>query len=75
MDEFTNNVTHAAFVLTTRAYGKITSIDYSEAEKVPGFICHVDEHDIPNKTNGNTHSGIEMDTPVFVKDATVINLN
>jgi len=75
LDEFSNTMTHAAFVLTTVPFGKIVEIDTSEAEKVPGFITYVDERDIPNKKDGNTHSGIEFDTPVFVKNKTVINQN
>jgi len=54
--------------MTTKSFGKILKIDTTEAEKVDGFISYVDERDIPNKVNGNTHSGIQFDTPVFVKN-------
>ena len=58
LDEFSEQVTHGAFVMTTKSFGKILKIDTTEAEKVDGFVSYVDERDIPNKVNGNTHSGI-----------------
>lgn len=75
LDEFSEQVTHGAFVMTTKSFGKILKIDTSEAEKVDGFVSYVDERDIPNKVNGNTHSGIQFDTPVFVKNSQVINMH
>lgn len=59
--------------MTDRSFGKIIKIDTTEAEKVDGFVAYVDERDIPNKVNGNTHSGIQFDTPVFVKNGVVIH--
>ncbi|CAL6023275.1 Xanthine_oxidase / Xanthine dehydrogenase [Hexamita inflata] len=65
LDEFTQGVSHAAYVMTDRSFGNIISIDLEEAKKVPGFIAYVDERDIPNRVDGNIHSGIQFDTPVF----------
>lgn len=75
LDEFSSQITHGAYVMTERSFGKIVSISIDEAKKVPGFVSYVDERDIPNKTNGNTHSGIAMDTPVFVKNSVVLHRN
>ena len=58
LDEMSEHVTHGAYVMTDRSFGKITSINIDEAKKVPGFVAYVDARDIPNKVNGNTHSGI-----------------
>ncbi|CAL6024176.1 Xanthine_oxidase / Xanthine dehydrogenase [Hexamita inflata] len=75
LDEFTNTVSHGAYVMTDRSFGKIISIDIEEAKKVIGFIDYVDERDIPNKVNGNTHSGIQFDTPVFVAKGNVMHMS
>lgn len=51
-------------VTSTRAHAKIKSIDISEAQKVPGFVCFISADDVPesNKT------GIFNDETVFAKD-------
>lgn len=59
--------------MTDRPFGKIVKIDIEDARKVPGFVAYVDERDIPNKINGNAHSRIQFDTPVFVKNSTVLH--
>ena len=40
------------------------SIDISEAQKVPGFVCFLSADDIP----GSNEIGIFKDETVFVKD-------
>uniref|UniRef100_A0A8C5P1W4 Xanthine dehydrogenase/oxidase n=1 Tax=Jaculus jaculus TaxID=51337 RepID=A0A8C5P1W4_JACJA len=51
-------------VTSTRAHAKITSIDTSEAKKVPGFVCFLSADDIP----GSNVTGICSDETVFAKD-------
>ncbi|XP_021073324.1 xanthine dehydrogenase/oxidase [Mus pahari] len=51
-------------VTSTRAHAKITSIDTSEAKKVPGFVCFLTSEDIP----GSNMTGIFNDETVFAKD-------
>uniref|UniRef100_A0A8D1TF28 Xanthine dehydrogenase/oxidase n=1 Tax=Sus scrofa TaxID=9823 RepID=A0A8D1TF28_PIG len=51
-------------VTSTRAHAKIKSIDISEAQKVPGFVCFLSADDIP----GSNEIGIFKDETVFVKD-------
>lgn len=51
-------------VTSTRAHAKITSIDTSEAKKVPGFVCFLTSEDIPN----SNETGIFNDETVFAKD-------
>ncbi|XP_055483476.1 xanthine dehydrogenase/oxidase [Psammomys obesus] len=51
-------------VTSTRAHAKITSIDASEAKKVPGFVCFLTAEDIPN----SNVTGLLNDETVFAKD-------
>ncbi|XP_021109354.1 xanthine dehydrogenase/oxidase isoform X3 [Heterocephalus glaber] len=51
-------------VTSTRAHAKILSIDTSEAQKVPGFVCFLSADDIP----GSNITGLFNDETVFAKD-------
>ncbi|KAM6179213.1 xanthine dehydrogenase/oxidase [Erethizon dorsatum] len=51
-------------VTSTRAHAKILSIDTSEAQKVPGFVCFLSADDIP----GSNITGVFNDETVFAKD-------
>ncbi|XP_057599157.1 xanthine dehydrogenase/oxidase isoform X3 [Hippopotamus amphibius kiboko] len=51
-------------VTSTRAHAKIKSIDISEAQKVPGFVCFLSADDIP----GSNETGLFNDETVFAKD-------
>ncbi|XP_004627432.1 xanthine dehydrogenase/oxidase [Octodon degus] len=51
-------------VTSTRAHAKILSIDTSEAQKVPGFVCFLSAGDIP----GSNVTGVFNDETVFAKD-------
>ncbi|XP_032981508.1 xanthine dehydrogenase/oxidase isoform X2 [Rhinolophus ferrumequinum] len=51
-------------VTSTRAHAKIKSIDISEAQKVPGFVCFISADDVP----GSNKTGIFNDETVFAKD-------
>ncbi|KAM8785131.1 xanthine dehydrogenase/oxidase isoform 1-T1 [Rhynchonycteris naso] len=51
-------------VTSTRAHAKIKSIDISEAQKVPGFVCFISADDIP----GSNKTGLFNDETVFAKD-------
>nr|XP_060484998.1 xanthine dehydrogenase/oxidase-like [Panthera onca] len=51
-------------VTSTRAHAKIKSIDTSEAQKVPGFVCFISADDVP----GSNITGIGNDEMVFAKD-------
>ncbi|XP_074187956.1 xanthine dehydrogenase/oxidase isoform X2 [Rhinolophus sinicus] len=51
-------------VTSTRAHAKIKSIDISEAQKVPGFVCFISADDVP----GSNETGIFNDETVFAKD-------
>uniref|UniRef100_A0A8C2S9E5 FAD-binding PCMH-type domain-containing protein n=1 Tax=Capra hircus TaxID=9925 RepID=A0A8C2S9E5_CAPHI len=51
-------------VTSTRAHAKIKSIDVSEAQKVPGFVCFLSADDIP----GSNETGLFNDETVFAKD-------
>ncbi|XP_029794417.1 xanthine dehydrogenase/oxidase-like [Suricata suricatta] len=51
-------------VTSTRAHAKIKSIDTSEAQKVPGFVCFISADDVP----GSNITGIYNDEMVFAKD-------
>uniref|UniRef100_A0A452RIK0 Xanthine dehydrogenase n=1 Tax=Ursus americanus TaxID=9643 RepID=A0A452RIK0_URSAM len=48
----------------TKAHAKITSIDISEAQTVPGFVCFISAEDVP----GSNKTGILNDETVFAKD-------
>ncbi|XP_006910426.1 xanthine dehydrogenase/oxidase [Pteropus alecto] len=51
-------------VTSTRAHAKIKSIDISEAQTVPGFVCFVSADDIP----GSNRTGLFNDETIFAKD-------
>lgn len=51
-------------VTSTHAHAKIKSIDISEAQKVPGFVCFISADDIP----GSNKTGIGNDETIFAKD-------
>ncbi|XP_016074407.1 PREDICTED: xanthine dehydrogenase/oxidase [Miniopterus natalensis] len=51
-------------VTSTLAHAKIKSIDISEAQKVPGFVCFISADDIP----GSNKTGLANDETVFAKD-------
>uniref|UniRef100_A0A452RIH5 Xanthine dehydrogenase n=1 Tax=Ursus americanus TaxID=9643 RepID=A0A452RIH5_URSAM len=51
-------------VTSTKAHAKITSIDISEAQTVPGFVCFISAEDVP----GSNKTGILNDETVFAKD-------
>ncbi|XP_037663546.1 xanthine dehydrogenase/oxidase [Choloepus didactylus] len=51
-------------VTSTKAHARIKSIDTSEAQRVPGFVCFVSADDIP----GSNVTGIFNDETVFAKD-------
>uniref|UniRef100_A0A673TAA5 FAD-binding PCMH-type domain-containing protein n=1 Tax=Suricata suricatta TaxID=37032 RepID=A0A673TAA5_SURSU len=51
-------------VTSTQAHAKIKSIDTSEAQKVPGFVCFISADDVP----GSNITGICNDEMVFAKD-------
>ncbi|XP_021553383.1 xanthine dehydrogenase/oxidase [Neomonachus schauinslandi] len=51
-------------VTSTKAHAKITCIDISEAQKVPGFVCFISAEDVP----GSNKTGIFNDETVFAKD-------
>ncbi|KAM9069776.1 xanthine dehydrogenase/oxidase [Sarcophilus harrisii] len=50
-------------VTSTKAHAKIKSIDTSEAQKVPGFVCFLSADDIP----GSNETGLANDETVFAK--------
>ncbi|XP_058407487.1 xanthine dehydrogenase/oxidase isoform X3 [Diceros bicornis minor] len=51
-------------VTSTRAHAKIKSIDTSEAQNVPGFVCFLSADDIP----GSNKTGLFNDETVLAKD-------
>ncbi|XP_059516200.1 xanthine dehydrogenase/oxidase isoform X2 [Myotis daubentonii] len=51
-------------VTSNLAHAKIKSIDISEAQKVPGFVCFVSADDIP----GSNTTGLGDDETIFAKD-------
>ncbi|KAM9177432.1 xanthine dehydrogenase/oxidase-like [Dugong dugon] len=51
-------------VTSTQAHAKIKSIDTSEAQKVPGFVCFLSADDVP----GSNITGLFDDETVFAKD-------
>ncbi|XP_070430330.1 xanthine dehydrogenase/oxidase isoform X13 [Equus przewalskii] len=51
-------------VTSTRAHAKIKSIDTSEAQKVPGFVCFLSADDVP----GSNKTGFFNDETVFAND-------
>uniref|UniRef100_K7FMW0 Xanthine dehydrogenase/oxidase n=1 Tax=Pelodiscus sinensis TaxID=13735 RepID=K7FMW0_PELSI len=55
------NELYLTLVTSTKAHAKILSIDTTEAECVPGFVCFISVKDIP----GSNVSGIAFDETVF----------
>ncbi|XP_050804387.1 xanthine dehydrogenase/oxidase isoform X3 [Gopherus flavomarginatus] len=55
------NERYLTLVTSTKAHAKIISIDTTEAQSVPGFVCFVSATDIP----GSNVTGIARDEPVF----------
>uniref|UniRef100_A0A3Q2GVY3 Xanthine dehydrogenase/oxidase n=1 Tax=Equus caballus TaxID=9796 RepID=A0A3Q2GVY3_HORSE len=51
-------------VTSTRAHAKIKSIDTSEAQKVPGFVCFLSADDV----SGSNKTGFFNDETVFAND-------
>ncbi|KAM6220493.1 xanthine dehydrogenase/oxidase [Rhynchocyon petersi] len=51
-------------VTSTKAHAMIKSIDISEAQKVPGFVCFLTADDIP----GSNKTGLFNDETVFAED-------
>uniref|UniRef100_A0A8D2LUU1 Xanthine dehydrogenase/oxidase n=1 Tax=Varanus komodoensis TaxID=61221 RepID=A0A8D2LUU1_VARKO len=58
------NELYLTLVTSTKAHAKIVSIDATEAQKVPGFVCFVSAEDVP----GSNVTGIANDETVFAKD-------
>ncbi|KAL7987417.1 hypothetical protein Chor_006336 [Crotalus horridus] len=58
------NELYLTLVTSTKAHAKIISIDTTEAQNVPGFVCFVSDQDIP----GSNISGIFNDETIFAKD-------
>lgn len=52
------------FLLTPHAALSCRSIDISEAQKVPGFVCFISADDIP----GSNTTGLGNDETIFAKD-------
>lgn len=59
-----DNELYLRLVTSTRAHAKIKSIDFSEAQKVPGFHRFISADDIP----GSNKTGIANDETIFAKD-------
>ncbi|XP_007426249.1 xanthine dehydrogenase/oxidase [Python bivittatus] len=58
------NELYLTLVTSTKAHAKIISIDTTEAQNVPGFVCFVSDQDVP----GSNISGIANDETIFAKD-------
>lgn len=58
------NELYLTLVTSTKAHAKIISIDASEAQSVPGFVCFVSAKDVP----GSNITGIANDETVFAED-------
>ncbi|PKU39705.1 xanthine dehydrogenase oxidase [Limosa lapponica baueri] len=58
------NELYLTLVTSTKAHAKILSVDASEAQNVPGFVCFVSAKDVP----GSNITGIANDETVFAKD-------
>uniref|UniRef100_A0A8C2TWT8 Xanthine dehydrogenase/oxidase n=1 Tax=Coturnix japonica TaxID=93934 RepID=A0A8C2TWT8_COTJA len=56
------NELYLTLVTSTKAHAKILSVDASEAQSVPGFVCFVSAKDVP----GSNITGIANDETVFV---------
>ncbi|KAG8147697.1 hypothetical protein E2320_022476 [Naja naja] len=60
---YTNEL-YLTLVTSSKAHAKIISIDTTEAQNVPGFVCFVSDQDVP----GSNTSGICNDETIFAKD-------
>uniref|UniRef100_A0A8C5SZ95 xanthine dehydrogenase n=1 Tax=Laticauda laticaudata TaxID=8630 RepID=A0A8C5SZ95_LATLA len=60
---YTNEL-YLTLVTSSKAHAKIISIDTTEAQNVPGFVCFVSNQDVP----GSNTSGICNDETIFAKD-------
>uniref|UniRef100_A0A2D4HXB2 Xanthine dehydrogenase/oxidase n=4 Tax=Micrurus TaxID=8634 RepID=A0A2D4HXB2_MICLE len=60
---YTNEL-YLTLVTSSKAHAKITSIDTTEAQCVPGFVCFVSDQDVP----GSNTTGICNDETIFAKD-------
>lgn len=58
------NELYLTLVTSTKAHAKIISLDASEAQNVPGFVCFVSAKDIP----GSNATGIDNSETVFAED-------
>ncbi|XP_061480984.1 xanthine dehydrogenase/oxidase [Rhineura floridana] len=58
------NELYLTLVTSTKAHAKIVSIDTTEAQSIPGFVCFVSTKDVP----GSNITGIANDETVFAKD-------
>ncbi|XP_053162879.1 xanthine dehydrogenase/oxidase isoform X2 [Hemicordylus capensis] len=58
------NELYLTLVTSTKAHAKLISVDTTEAQNVPGFVCFVSVDDIP----GSNTTGINNDETVFAKD-------
>uniref|UniRef100_A0A8C2TX93 Xanthine dehydrogenase/oxidase n=1 Tax=Coturnix japonica TaxID=93934 RepID=A0A8C2TX93_COTJA len=58
------NELYLTLVTSTKAHAKILSVDASEAQSVPGFVCFVSAKDVP----GSNITGIANDETVFAED-------
>ncbi|KAK8843172.1 hypothetical protein M9Y10_025369 [Tritrichomonas musculus] len=61
----TFNTLHAAFVCSTIPHGKILSIDFTEALKLPGVVDKVTKEDVRGK---NYIGDLNVNEPVFAED-------
>ncbi|XP_042311337.1 LOW QUALITY PROTEIN: xanthine dehydrogenase/oxidase [Sceloporus undulatus] len=58
------NELYLTLVTSTKAHAKILSVDTTEAQNVPGFVCFISEKDVP----GSNVTGIANDETIFAKD-------
>ncbi|XP_054835162.1 xanthine dehydrogenase/oxidase isoform X1 [Eublepharis macularius] len=58
------NELYLTLVTSTKAHAKIISVDTTEAQKVPGFVCFVSAKDVP----GNNVTGMKNDETIFAED-------
>ncbi|XP_078504361.1 xanthine dehydrogenase/oxidase-like [Lissotriton helveticus] len=58
------NELYLALVTSTKAHAKLTSVDFTEAEHVPGFVCSVSAMDVP----GSNVAGFGQDETVYAED-------
>uniref|UniRef100_A0A8D0HBB7 Xanthine dehydrogenase/oxidase n=1 Tax=Sphenodon punctatus TaxID=8508 RepID=A0A8D0HBB7_SPHPU len=58
------NELYLTVVTSTKAHAKITSVDTTEAQKVPGLVCFVSAKDVP----GSNVTGLANDETIFADD-------